>query len=122
MVEGLFVDLRAVTKLLDGDFIVVLFTNQGFWCFWGDYAIVEPHVYEMKDAFPSLFIQWHDPTCGGRLSNSRIAVESLLLPAAKSDLGVGGGSPSQSYNSRGNCSAMRVSACGWAGRTRGEIR
>ena len=99
-----------------------LFTNEGFWCFWGDYAIVEPHVYEVKGVFPSLFIPWHDPTCGGRLSTSRIAVESLLLPAAKSDLCVGGGSPNQSYNRWGNGSAMRVSACGWAGRTRGEIR
>ena len=28
----------------------------------------------------------------------------------------------QPYNSWGNGSAMRVSVCGWAGRTRGEIR
>ena len=67
-----------------------LFTNQGFWCFWGDYAIVEPHVYEMKGEFPSLFVPWRDLTCGGLISSNRCAAESLLLPAAKSDLGLGG--------------------------------
>ena len=67
-----------------------LFTNEGFWCFWGDYAIVEPHVYEMKGEFPSLFVPWRDPTCGGLISSNRCAAESLLLPAAKSDLGLGG--------------------------------
>ena len=65
-----------------------LFTNDGFWCFWGDYAIVEPHVYEMKGEFPSLFVPWGDPTCGGRLPNTRCAAESLLLPWAKHDLGL----------------------------------
>ena len=67
-----------------------LFTNEGFWCFWGDYAIVEPHVYEMQGVFPSLFIPWRDSTCGGLISSNRCAAESLLLPAAKSDLGLGG--------------------------------
>ena len=65
-----------------------LFTNQGFWCFWGDYAIVEPHVYEMKGEFPSLFVPWRDPTCGGLISSNRCAAESLLLPAAKRDFGL----------------------------------
>ena len=67
-----------------------LFTNQGFWCFWGDYAIVEPHVYEMQGVFPSLFVPCRDPTCGGLISSNRCAAESLLLPAAKSDLCLGG--------------------------------
>ncbi len=67
-----------------------LFTNEGFWCFWGDYAIVEPHVYEMQGVFPSLFVPWRDPTCGGLISSNRCAAESLLLPAANSDLGLGG--------------------------------
>lgn len=72
-----------------------LFTNEGFWCFWGDYAIVEPHVYEMQGIFPSLFVPWRDPTCGGLISSNRCAVESLLLPAAKSDLGLGGATLNQ---------------------------
>ena len=67
-----------------------LFTNEGSWCFWGDYAIVEPHIYEMQGKFPSLFVQWRDPTCGGLVSSNRCVADSLLLPAAKSDLGLGG--------------------------------
>ncbi|MBP5285208.1 MAG: hypothetical protein ILO34_03760, partial [Kiritimatiellae bacterium] len=66
-----------------------LFTNEGFWCFWGDYAIVEPHVYEMNGKFPSLFVPWRDPTCGGRLPNARDSAASLLMPAAKPCFGLG---------------------------------
>lgn len=65
-----------------------LFTKDGFWCFWGDYAIVEPHVYEMKGEFPALFVPWGDPTCGKRLPDNHDAVENLLVPEAKTDLGV----------------------------------
>lgn len=72
-----------------------LFTNDGLWCFWGDYAIVKPHVYEMDGEFPSLFIPWEDPSCGGRLPNNRNAVKSLLLPEARSDLGLDGADPQQ---------------------------
>ena len=59
-----------------------LFTNQGFWCFWGDYAIVEPHVYEMKGEFPSLFVPWRDPTCGNKLPDNDEAVERWLTREA----------------------------------------
>ena len=65
-----------------------LFTNEGFWCFWGDYAIVEPHVYEMKGEFPSLFVPWRDPTCGNRLSPNGEVVANLLTHEARRDLGL----------------------------------
>ena len=63
-----------------------LFTNQGFWCFWGDYAIVEPHVYEMKGEFPSLFVPWRDPTCGNKLPDNNEAVERWLTREARLSL------------------------------------
>ena len=63
-----------------------LFTNQGFWCFWGDYAIVEPHVYEMKGEFPSLFVPWRDPTCGNQLPDNNEAVERWLTREARLSL------------------------------------
>ena len=66
-----------------------LFTKDGFWVFWGDYAIVHGHAYEMNGAFPSLFVPWGDPTCGNRLSGNREAVENLLTQEAKSDFGIG---------------------------------
>ena len=66
-----------------------LFTKDGFWVFWGDYAIVEGHPYEMNGAFPSLFIPWRDPTCGNRLSDNSEAVENLLTHEARQDLGLG---------------------------------
>ena len=66
-----------------------LFTKDGFWVFWGDYAIVHGHAYEMNGAFPSLFIPWGDPTCGNRLSGNREPVENLLTQEAKSDIGIG---------------------------------
>ena len=66
-----------------------LFTNDGFWCYWGDYAIVEPHVYEMKGEFPSLFIPWRDPTCGGLLTGNRKTLECLLTAEARSSFGFG---------------------------------
>ena len=65
-----------------------LFTNKGIWCFWGDYAIVEPHVYEMKGEFPSLFVPWRDPTCGNRLPDNKEAVEKWLTDEARHDLGL----------------------------------
>lgn len=65
-----------------------LFVKDGFWCFWGDYAIVEPHVYEMKGEFPSLFIPWGDPSCGNRLTGNRNPVENLLTQEAMDDLGI----------------------------------
>ncbi|MBQ6338808.1 MAG: hypothetical protein IJI36_06645 [Kiritimatiellae bacterium] len=65
-----------------------LFTKDGFWCFWGDYAIVEPHVYEMKGEFPSLFIPWGDSSCGNRLSGRRESIENLLTQEAITDLGI----------------------------------
>ena len=63
-----------------------LFTNQGFWCFWGDYAIVEPHVYEMKGEFPSLFVPWRDPTCGNKLPDNNESVECWLTREARLSL------------------------------------
>ena len=65
-----------------------LFTKDGFWVFWGDYAIVHGHAYEMNGAFPSLFVAWGDPTCGNRLPGNRKAAENLLTQKAKVDLGL----------------------------------
>lgn len=65
-----------------------LFTKDGFWVFWGDYAIVHGHAYEMNGAFPSLFIPWRDPTCGNRLTDNREAIEKLLTQETRSDLGL----------------------------------
>ena len=66
-----------------------LFTKDGFWVFWGDYAIVHGHAYEMNGAFPSLFVPWGDPSCGNRLSGNRNPIENLLKQEAKSDFGIG---------------------------------
>ena len=63
-----------------------LFTNDGFWCFWGGYAIVEPHVYEMKGEFPSLFVPWRDPTCGNKLPDNNESVECWLTREARLSL------------------------------------
>ncbi len=65
-----------------------LFTKDGFWLVWGDYAIVTPHAYETNNEFPSLFVPWGDPTCGKRLPENRKAVESLLTQEARTDLGI----------------------------------
>jgi hypothetical protein len=78
----------------DGDGIIPvpqapLFTKEGFWVFWGDYSIVHGHPYEMEGAFPSLFIPWKDPSCGGRLHGNRNPVENLLAQETMDDLGIG---------------------------------
>ena len=65
-----------------------LFTKDGFWVFWGDYAIVHGHVYEMNGAFPSLFVPWGDPTCGNRLTDNRETAKNLLTHEARYDLGL----------------------------------
>ena len=65
-----------------------LFTADGIWCFWGDYAIVHGHAYELDGAFPSLFIPWRDPTCGGLLPDKREAGERLLTAEARTSLGL----------------------------------
>ena len=66
-----------------------LFTKDGFWVFWGDYAIVHGHAYEMNGAFPSLFVPWGDASCGNLLSGNRDPIENLLTQEAKSDFGIG---------------------------------
>ena len=47
------------------------------------------HPYELNGAFPSLFIPWRDPTCGGLIPGNREAVENLLTAEARSSLGLG---------------------------------
>ena len=66
-----------------------LFTKDGIWLYWGDYSIVTGHPYELNGAFPSLFIPWRDPTCGGLIPGNREAVENLLTAEARSSLGLG---------------------------------
>ena len=87
----------------DGDGVIPvpdapLFTIDGFWVFWGDYAIVHGHPYEMNGAFPSLFVPWGDPTCGNRLSANSKAVENLLTHEARRDLGLGAQSRPEGIN------------------------
>ena len=87
----------------DGDGVIPvpdapLFTIDGFWVFWGDYAIVHGHPYEMNGAFPSLFVPWGDPTCGNRLSANSEAVENLLTHEARRDLGLGAQSRPEGIN------------------------
>ena len=65
-----------------------LFAKDGFWLFWGDYAIVHGHAYEMNGTFPLLFVPWGDPSCGGRLSGNREAVENMLTHESKANLGL----------------------------------
>lgn len=89
----------------DGDGVIPvpdapLFTKNGFWGFWGDYAIVHGHPYEMNGAFPSLFVPWGDPTCGNRLSTNSEAVENLLTHEARRDLGLGAQSRPEGINEK----------------------
>ena len=77
----------------DGDGVIPvpaapLFTKDGFWVFWGNYAVVHGHPYEMNGAFPSLFVPWRDPTCGGLFPDNREAVENGLTAEARHDLGL----------------------------------
>ena len=66
-----------------------LFTKDGIWLYWGDYSIVTSHAYELNNAFPSLFIPWRDPTCGGLLTGNRKTLECLLTAEARSSFGFG---------------------------------
>lgn len=89
----------------DGDGVIPvpdapLFTKNGFWGFWGDYAIVHGHPYEMNGAFPSLFVPWGEPTCGNRLSTNSEAVENLLTHEARRDLGLGAQSQPEGINEK----------------------
>lgn len=79
----------------DGDGIIPvpaapLFTKDGFWVFWGDYAIVHGHPYEMNGAFPSLFVPWHDPTYCNSVTEKLDVAASLLTQEAKIELGIVG--------------------------------
>ncbi len=77
----------------DGDGIIPvpaapLLTKDGFWVFWGDYAIVHGHPYEMNGAFPSLFVPWHDPTYCNSVTEKLDVAASLLTQEAKIELGI----------------------------------
>ena len=65
-----------------------LFTKDGFWCFWGDYAIVAPHVYEEYNKFPSLFVPWGDPSYGNCGIKGFQSAENMLSQEARSDIGI----------------------------------
>ena len=50
-----------------------LFTNDGFWVFWGDYSIDTPHAYEEGGKFPALF--FHCKTADDSAGILRIDVD-----------------------------------------------